>query len=116
MKTSLSLLSPTGLYFELNLSNLAEAVSKVVHIYEKFFSSSPMEGVPVCVHVQHVHGEVVGSQVHRLENLIHRHLVGAIHANLFSNLNIFNFKVTHFLLAVCLERFLDESEQVLLVH
>ena len=77
---------------------------------------SPVKGIPVCVHVQHVHGEVVGSQVHRLENLIHRHLVGAIHANLFSNLNIFNFKVTHFLLAVCLERFLDESEQVLLVH
>ena len=47
----------------------------------------PVEGVPVRVHVQHVHGEVVGSQIHRRENFIHCHLIGAVHANLLSNLN-----------------------------
>ena len=47
----------------------------------------PVEGVPVRVHIQHVHGEIVGRQVHRRENFIHRHLIGAVHANLLSNLN-----------------------------
>ena len=48
--------------------------------------SSPVEGVPVRVHIQHVHGELVRGQVHRRENLIQCHLIGAIHANLSSNI------------------------------
>ena len=87
-----------------------------------------MEGVPVRVHIQHVHGELVRGQVHRRENLIQCHLIGAIHANLSENmLKVALFvkywitrtnwlKVAHFLFAVRLEGFLDESEQVLLVH
>ena len=71
------------------------------------------------MNVQHIHGEVVRSQVHRRKHFVHRHLVATIHANLSRARLESSFSVDllqHLFFAVCLQRLLDKSEQVLLVH
>ena len=52
--------------------------------------------------VQHVDGEIVGRQVHGLENLIERHHLPG--------------HLAHPHLPVCLEALLDEPEEMFLVH
>ena len=61
-----------------------------------------MEGVAVRVYVEHVHRDVVGRQVERLEDLLQSHHPVSVLAN------------RH--VTVCLQRLLDEPQQVLLVH
>ena len=63
---------------------------------------SPVEGVPIRVHIQHVHGEVVGGEVHGVEDLcqVHDLVRGAAHRQL----------------ALVLQGLLDESQQVFLIH
>ena len=61
-----------------------------------------MECVCVRVTVQHVDGEIVGSQVHGLEHLVEGHHLP--------------IDLAHSNLSVRLQAFLDEPQQVLLVH
>ena len=63
-----------------------------------------VEGVAVRVHVQHVHVEVVGRQVHAAEHLRQRHGLQALLVD------------HHVLVRVHFHLALDETEQVLLVH
>ena len=79
---------------------------KPVEMLQIFFTRwkifLPVESVPVCVHVEHVHGEVVGGEVHGVEDLcqVHDLVRGAAHRQL----------------ALVLQRLLDESQQVFLIH
>ena len=77
MKTSLSLLSPTGLYLELNLSNLQST-----RVEGGGGVAAPVESVSISVHVQHVDRQLVGSQLHRRENLVEAHFHLSVPANL----------------------------------
>ena len=52
--------------------------------------------------VQHINCEIVRSQIHRLEHLIQSHHLPV--------------DFTHSDLAICLEAFLDEPQQMFLVH
>ena len=61
-----------------------------------------MESVAVRVYVEHVHRDVVGRQVERLKDLLQSHHPVSVLAN------------RH--VTVCLQRLLDEPQQVLLVH
>ena len=62
----------------------------------------PMESVPVSVNVQHVHSQIIGGQVHRVEDLgqIHDLVPGPADRDV----------------TVSFESFLDEPQQVFLIH
>lgn len=62
----------------------------------------PVEGVAVSMHIQHVHGEVVGGEVHGGKHLRQTHLL--------------TIMATHYLIRISLHCLLDEAQKMLLVH
>lgn len=149
-KISLSRLSPRGLYFRLNLSKLYRYMTSDTSLYvyrglqaalgqrrrpsEAFRAQctrqtqhdSPVERILMCVHVESVNGEVVGSEVERLEHLAQGEMLSVSIDDDFlrsdnqhvSAQGLIDAKIVmkHAHIRATLHFRLDEAKHVLLIH
>ena len=115
MKTSLSLLSPTGLYFELNLSNLQAAKGR--NNISAPFCCATCE-MCSCLHERPTYPRWGRTQSSSSKKTLRPSSSRCYHSCKPVTRLESSFFVTlhHLFFAVCLKRLFDKSEQVLLVH